>query len=400
MIKLNKLYLGVFLLIVAFCFLIGGFTQFFIGIPNTVFSYGVMGLFFLFYFVYVIVKQRVIFDKIVLLFFVLFLLIILSSIVNQTNILKTIIYFIFILIPLGSYLFFKINQKERYISSRTISKIYLFIACLQLPAILIQNFGYDFLIRFNNSSQAIASFDFMFGTFFLKADHALGFFLLLNIFNIFENNINNSITKRPKLIVFYLSLTILIAESNITKLLLILFFGYLIYKSFPKKIKVFGILVVLLLMPLAFSQAKKIKAFEREIYFFHQEYNSKKSFSNYKRGIAKRPQVVITYATVLPLRIVGEGPYSYFDVLKGKFAATKHFSQLIWVYADLGIIGLILLILLLYLLVNSFNLDKGVKIILFGVVLIYAFMTTIFSDLAIMITLTSLLQNNKKIRQE
>ncbi|WP_452230593.1 hypothetical protein [Lacinutrix sp. MEBiC02404] len=400
MIKLNKLYLGVFLLIVAFCFLIGGFTQFFIGIPNTVFSYGVMGLFFLFYFVYVIVKQRVIFDKIVLLFFVLFLLIILSSIVNQTNILKTIIYFIFILIPLGSYLFFKINQKERYISSRTISKIYLFIACLQLPVILIQNFGYDFLIRFNNSSQAIASFDFMFGTFFLKADHALGFFLLLNIFNIFENNINNSITKRPKLIVFYLSLTIFIAESNITKLLLILFFGYLIYKTFPKKIKVFGILVVLLLMPLVFSQAKKIKAFEREIYFFHQEYNSKKSFSNYNRGIAKRPQVVITYATVLPLRIVGEGPYSYFNVLKGEFAATKHFSQLIWAYADLGIIGLILLILLLYLLVNSFNLDSSVKFILFGVVIIYAFMTTIFSDLAIMITLTSLLQNNNKIRKE
>jgi hypothetical protein len=400
MIKLNKLYLGVFLLIIAFCFLIGGFTQFFIGIPNTVLSYGIIGLFFIFYTIYVVVKKKIFVDKIILLFFLFFLLIILSSIVNQTKVLKTIIYLIFVFVPLGSYLFFKINQKERYISTRTISKIYLFIACLQFPVILIQHFGYDFLVQFNNSSQGIASFDFMFGTFFLKADHALGFFLLLNIFNIFENNTNNSITKMPKLVVFYLSLTILIAESNITKLLLILFFGYLIYKSFPKKIKVFGVLVLLFLMPLGFSQAKKIRAFEREIYFFHQEYNSKKSFSNYNRGIAKRPQVVITYATMLPLRVVGEGPYSYFNVLKGKFTKTEHFSQLIWVYADLGIIGLILLILLLYLLVNSFKLDRSVKFILFGVVLIYAFMTTIFSDLAIMIALTSLLQNNKKIRQE
>lgn len=400
MIKLSKLYLGVFLLIIAFCFLIGGFSQFFIGIPNTVFTYGVMGLFFTFYCIYVLIKKKIIVDKTVLLFFLFFLLIILSAIINQTNFIKTLIYLIFVFVPIGSYLFFKINQKERYISSKTISKIYLFIACLQLPVILIQNFGYDFFISFNNSNQAIASFDFMFGTFFLKADHALGFFLLLNIFNVFENNINNSITKSPKLIVFYLSLTIFIAESNVTKLLLILFFGYLIYKSFPRKIKIFGVLIVIVLIPFVYSQAKKIKAFENEIYFFHQEYNSKKSFLNYKSGIAKRPQVVITYATKLPLRIVGKGPYSYFNILKREFTATKHFSQLIWAYADLGIVGLILLIFLLYLLVNSFNLDKGVKIILFGVILVYAFMTTIFSDLAIMITLTSLLQNNNKIKQE
>jgi len=400
MIKLNKLYLGVFLLIIVFCFLIGGFTQFFIGVPNTVFTYGVMGLFFIFYGIYAVVKKKIIVDKIVLLFFLFFLAIIVSSLVNQTNILKTLIYLIFLLVPLGSYLFFKINKKESYVSSRAISKIYLIIACIQLPIIMLQHVGYDFFMIFNNSSQTIASVDFKFGSFFLKADHALGFFLVLNVFNLIENNKDKSITKYPKFILFYLCATIFFTESNVSKLVLVLFLGYLIYKSFPKKVRVFGVLIILLLVPLTISQAKKVRAFEREIYFIQEEYNPDKSFSNYERGIAKRPQVVITYATKLPFRVVGEGPYSYFNVLKGKFTKTEHFSQLIWAYADLGIIGLVLLILLLYLLVNSFNLDRGVKFILFGVVIIYAFMTTIFSDLAIMITLTSLLQNNKKISKE
>jgi hypothetical protein len=236
----------------------------------------------------------------------------------------------------------------------------------------------------------------MFGTFFLKADHALGFFLLLNIINVFKNNKEQSITKFPKFVLALLTLTVFIAESNISKLLLAFFIVYLVYKSFPKRIRIIGFFVAIILIPIGYKQLKKIKAFEREIYFFEREYNPEKSFGNYERGIAKRPQVVISYVTKLPLRVIGEGPYSYFNVLTGKFTNTKHFSQFIWTYADLGIIGLIVVLLLLYELTKSLGLSPKLRYVIFIVIIVYAFMATIFSDLAIMITFMSLLQNKKQ----
>ncbi|WP_299332743.1 hypothetical protein [uncultured Psychroserpens sp.] len=396
MIKFNKLYIYSFFLITVFCFLIGGVFQFFIGIPNIVFTYGVLSLFFLTYFIYIAVKRKLFLNKVIILHVLLISVILISGIVNKTNLVKTLIYLIFVLVPLGCYLFFKINNKEYYVAKLAISKLFLLIAIIQLPVLLIQNVGFDFFIGFNRSSQEIASFDFMFGTFFLKADHSLGFFLLFNIINVYKNNENFAITKYPRLVLVYLIITVFVAESNVTKLLLAFFIIYLIYNSFPKRIKIVGFFAALIILPIGFFQLRNIKAFEREVYFIEREYNPAKSLRNYERGIAKRPQVVITYVTSQPLRIIGEGPYSYFDVLKGKFTSTKHFSQLIWAYADLGIIGLILVVMLLYALAASLNLSKGTTNLIFVVILIYAFMTTIFSDLALMITFISLLQKRTK----
>ena len=390
-----KIYTSAYMLLVLCVFFIGGFLQFFIGIPNTVFTYAVLTIFFVAYLAYAGLTGRIVFDRVVFLFSLLAVLVLVSGLANRTSILKILIYMIFIAVPLGAYLFFRINHKENYISTVNISKLFLFIALLQLPVILIQHVGYDFLIDFNRSSQEVKSFDFLFGTFFLKADHALGFFLLMNLVNVTSNNQNNRITRFPKFVFLYLAFTILIAESNITKLLLVLFFIYTIYNSFPRRIKLFGVIAALILTPILYAQLMKIEAFETEMHFVEKEYNPKKSFSNYNRGIAKRPQVAIVFATKLPLKIVGEGPYSYFDVLKSRFTKTKHFSQLIWTYADLGIIGLIILILLLYSLTLSLGLSVGTRNIVFLMIMVYAFMTTIFSDLAIMITFTSLLQLRK-----
>lgn len=395
MIKIGKLYTLVFIFVVLACFIFGGFLQFFIGVPNTLFSFLITSIFLVIYTIYVLVKQKIFLDRVVLLHFVFLLLIIISSIANQTYIVKTLIYSIFVLLPLGCYLFFKVNQKENYISQVTISKIYLVIACIQLPVMIIQYLGYDFLIEFNRSNQSAASFDFMFGTFFLKADHALGFFLLFNIFNLIENNSQKQITRFPKVLYFYLGLTIFFSESNISKLVLAIFILYIVYRAFPKNIKIIGIVAILIVTPIVFSQVSKIKAVKDEIHFIKAEYNVVKSYRNYERGIAKRPQVIIAYATQIPFKIIGDGPYSYFDILKGEFAQTQHFSQIIWSYADLGIIGVIILVMLLYAIVQSLELSNYISLFVFVIILIFSLMTTIFSDLGIMITLFSLLQKRK-----
>lgn len=393
MIKFSKLYKLLFGLVVVLCFLIGGSTQFFLGIPNIVYTIGVLSFFLLGYGVYVVIKKKIILDKVVSLHLIMLTFIFLSAIYNSTSIVKTLIFLIFVLVPISCYLFFKINSKEDYISKKTINTLFLVIAMIQLPVVLVQKFGYDFLIGFNRSSQLIAPFDFMFGTFFLKADHSLGFFLLFNIINIYR--INKAVSLSSKLVIGYLLLTIFIGESNVSKLLAAIFILFIVYNSVPNKIRIIGLLAALVLVPVALNQFQKIEAFEKEVYFIKNEYNPISSYRNYERGIAKRAQVVISYSTKIPLKIMGDGPYSYFNVLKGEFTKTKHFSQLIWSYADLGLIGLVLTLLLLYAITLSLGLSLELRIIVFSFVLVYAFMTTIFSDLAIMVTFIGLLQNKR-----
>ena len=235
----------------------------------------------------------------------------------------------------------------------------------------------------------------MFGSLFVKADHALGFFLLLNIFNLLENNKKYGIIKAPWLVMAYLGVTILISESNISKLMLLVLIVFLVYRSFPKKIRLVSLVIALATAGVLATQALKMEKVQTQLYFIENQYNPEKSWENFQKGIAKRPQVVIAYAAVLPFKWVGDGPYSYFNILTGEFTMAKHFSQFIWTYADLGVIGVVLLIFLLYHLAASLRTSRFVFLFVFGMILIYAFMTTIFSDLAIMITLTSLLQSRK-----
>jgi len=168
------------------------------------------------------------------------------------------------------------------------------------------------------------------------------------------------------------------------------------YDFFPKRIKIFSVVAVILLFVFGSSQLTEIRAFERQLYFIENQYDVETSYRNYERGIAKRPQIVIAYLVKIPLKIIGEGPYSYFNVLRGNFTNTKHFSQLIWTYSDLGIIGLIVVIMLLYALTASLGMPKRLTYLVFTLILIYAFMTTILSDVAFMIIFNALLKTKKE----
>ncbi|MFD2551534.1 hypothetical protein ACFSQP_06870 [Bizionia sediminis] len=383
---LRKLFIISFYAIIAITFVAGGFLQLIIGFPNTLLTY--ISIFIILFFItaYYYTKQIVILNRVVLWFLAFGFLIVLSALTNLTSGLKTVLYLLFFLLPLGVYLFFRINKKEGYISQLFINRLFLIIACVQLPLMMLQKIAYPVLVQINRSGQGIIEADIMFGTFFLKADHALGLFLLLNVFNILENNKNKEITKYPVLIFLYLAFTILYSESNISKLILILISVYSIYKIVPRKLKLIGFFIALAFSTVFISQIKKIKPVQSEIHFIYNEYNKEKSIRNFERGIAKRPQVLIAYATHVPLKIIGDGPYSYFNILKGKFTNTQHFSQIIWSYADLGILGLLLLFILLFRLAKSLDVPRYQTIFVFSVLCTYAFMTTIFGDIGIMVT--------------
>ncbi|WP_271768265.1 hypothetical protein [Aquimarina algiphila] len=306
-----------------------------------------------------------------------------------------IVYFVFPLLPLGIFFYCYINNKEGFISQKKIFSLFYYIGLIQFPILLLQMNFYDFFIQFNNSGQTIDWYDFMFGSFFIKSDHSLGVFLLLLIAIILlKKDHVQSIVMFPKIVIAYLGITIFLTESNISKLfLVILISSYVmipLYKKHGKSLK-FKLGIVFLSITLLFSgYLLKDKEFiqKRLGGTLERQISIEAAEKFYELGTAKRFQIIIVAVKKLETKWIGDGPYSYFNILTGEFKKTQHFTQLIWTYFDLGILGLIVVLCLMRYFIRYLDVDKGLPtLFFFGVFFVYSFYVPIFSDIAIIFSM-------------
>jgi hypothetical protein len=313
-------------------------------------------------------------------------LIIGSGTVNNTELKKIILYFVFPLVPLGVFLaidgLIKVGINVKKLSSLFFKVLIL----IQLPIILIQKYGYDFLIKFNNSNQFVGDYDFMFGSFFIKADHSLGFFLLIYFLAIIFQFKRGGAKEIPWFLIGYICVTILLLESNLTKLLLFIVLTYYGVIWANKRVRYSGIIAIFIVGYVMFNLALSVPKIQTELYFLKNKYTVSESIKATERGYAKRPQIVISYIQE-SIKIIGEGPYDYFNLLTGEFKKSMNFSQLIWTYNDLGIIGVMVIMLLLFVIISYLGLDRESKIILTFIMLFYLFMTNIYYDIGMMLSL-------------
>jgi hypothetical protein len=407
MLSLKKLYNLTFYIVLSLSFLIGGILQFLFGVSNTVLMIFLGVVMFTNYVAYVFVKRKVIVNWVLLFFSLYAFTMIISSLINQTNILNTIVYFNFAFLPFSVYYFLKLNKKEGFIKPKPFYNFILFIASIQLPILLIQRNFYNPLINFNNSGQNISSYDFMFGSFLVKSDHSLGCFLLFAIIGLLFN-INNVklYVKNRIFIALYLSLTLFLAESNISKALLVIawlvFFTYNVYNKIPKSFfnKRFSFVFSLVILSLIAYNVRNIEFITSRLGgTIEENYTIEKSKYFYNEKTAKRLQIIIVAVKFLDTKYIGDGPYSYFDIRTGKFNNTFHFSQVLWSYFDLGLIGLIIALAFMYSLVKSVLSDrKHLIIFIFPISLVYMMYTTVFTEIGILLGLFlifSLKSNNE-----
>ena len=395
---MKLIYKLTFYLVIILTFLCGGMLQFFLGVSNTILTISINTLLILICFIYIFLKRKVLLNKVTFSFSIYVLLIFLSAVVNGSSFLNFLIYLNFAILPLSIFYFFYINQKERYVTKKSLEKTLLLISFIQLPILLIQRNFYDILIGFNNNNQGIASVDFLFGTFFLKSDHSLGFLLLLIIINlIFNIKQNFKFINYRFPIAIYLSLTLLLSESNISKALLIatwaIFFLIFIYNKIPKSIftrKFFIVVSIIFLSIIAYNVKNLNYITSRLGGTIEKNFTVEKSLKFYEEGTAKRLQILVVAINKLDLKIIGDGPYSYFDIRTGQFKNTIHFSQIIWTYFDLGILGLLIVLIYLYNLLKMTIRDNRYLLFIYPILLIYSFYTTIFMDLAILISFLSI----------
>jgi hypothetical protein len=397
MVTFKSIYQFSFYFAFATIFLFGGALQFFFGISNTGLTLLLCGLFYFNYFLYVLINEnKVLINRIILVALFYIFLIIGSGLINRSHPVNLVLYNIFPLLPLGTYLFFYVNRNKNYINYHKALIVILFVASIQLPILLIQRFFYDFLILFNYSGQQIASFDFLFGSFFLKSDHSLGFFLLSCIIIIAFNigNVKSNI-KNPLIFIIYFSITLLLAESNISKALLLLLLAYLVIVSFYSsliKIKVIRritLAIVFIGVLALLYNLRNIDVITSKVGgTFERHFTVEKSYRFFLEGTAKREQVVIAAINSIDTKFIGDGPYSYFDIRTGKFRNTIHFSQLIWTYFDLGLLGLITIFFYIYNIVRVLNIsNKWFFLYIFSIISIYSFYTTPFSEIGIVFSI-------------
>ncbi|WP_296315247.1 hypothetical protein [Winogradskyella sp. UBA3174] len=390
-----KLYKLSFYCISLLIFLLGGFFQYFFGLSNTILTFGITAYLFFVSGLYFILKNRIVLNSIVLYSISYIFLIYFSGLINGSNFLATNIYLIFPLLPLSVFLFCYINYKECFISNTKIYSFFLKIGLVQLPILLLQSNFYDFLIQFNFSGKQIDWYDFMFGTFFIKSDHSLSIFLVFLVLIIILNKDGfRDKLKFPFIIIGYLSVTVYIAESNISKafLTIFLFFSFIIplYKKYRHTLKFkLVILFSLAAFLISVNQIKDAEFIKKRFGgSIERQFSIAVAQKQYDLKNAKRSQILIVVINNLERKWIGDGPYSYFDIFTGKFNYTKHFTQIIWSYFDLGLLGIFIVLGYLRAIIKYLDIKKGIpKLIFFGFLLTYTFYTTIYSDIAIIFSM-------------
>lgn len=383
---MKSLLLYLFILLILSVYFIGGVLQYFIGIPSTLYSMLILGLVYLIALLTILIRNgKVTRSNIIVICGLYLFLIIGSGTLNDTELAKIVLYFVFPLVPLGIFLAIE-GLYSIGINLKTLSSSFFkVLIVIQLPIILIQKYGYDILIKFNNSNQFIGDYDFMFGSFFIKADHSLGFFLLIYLLAaIFKYRREGN--QLPWFLTGYICVTILMLESNLTKLLFFIVLAYYGIIWANKKVRYSGVIAVFIVGYVMLNLALSVPKIQTELYFLLNKYTVTESVKATERGYAKRPQIVISYIQE-SLKIIGEGPYDYFNLLTGNFKKSMNFSQLIWTYNDLGIIGVVIVILLLFVIVRYLGLDGESKLVLTIIMLFYLFMTNVYYDIPMMLSL-------------
>ena len=175
-------------------------------------------------------------------------------------------------------------------------------------------------------------------------------------------------------------------ESNLTKVILLFCYLFFLMQWLYKRISIFGFIAILIIGLVVFNSAVRIPAVNSELYHIKNEFTPQKSLEAVNGGYAKRPQVLLYLLSNEPFKIIGHGPYNYYNIMKGEFKKTTHFSQIIWTYNDLGVFGVIIIILISISLIRFFSLDTKSSLLLWFVLLLYMFMTNVFSEITMLLS--------------
>ena len=373
--KLKKI---LFSIIISYAFIFAGTLQFtgLLGITG-----GTFVILFFIFFIFLLSGKRVERIKITRFHFISFFFLLyiwLVGFLQNNDISYIILYSMYLIIPLGLLFIFKGIKIWPYTFFKTLT----IISILQIPILLIQNVYGSLFGKL--SAKKFAEIDSLFGTFPIADDHGLGFFFLAMIgFCLFV------VEKKTTWIKFVITTNIFglfLSNSEISKLLLIVLFGIYFLKTFRFNFKLNFRYLSLIIIGLYFLFQSDLlitlgKTFNKAELL---DFSEGKSTVLIENGTAGRIQT-ISYFLHQPVLMIGHGPFSYYDPFKDVFNLNLNFSQFIWFYYDIGLIGIGFFILWLFALKkNIFNYKNIFTEFLFFSLIIYSFFTTTLNSITIL----------------
>lgn len=371
--------------IILFTFGIGGTLQFLGILSNTITTALLTVLALIPVILHISTYLKVKFDLIHLTLSLFGLLIIISGLWNGTNVLLMTLYFLVIIVPYALH-----NLLTLYLNQATLRKImmvFIYIGLLQLPVMLIQSIVAKTAIKF--SARPIAYYDFKFGTFFLANDHALSFFVVGLITFILFNPNSQQIIKNKNFTLVWLCITVFLSNSKISYLILILVLGIYFIRYITVKQIIYGLIFSFLSIGIVMSTSIR-HVMEQNLTGIYDNFNRERTISDsrkiYKAGLGGR-KIILQVWLDEPLRIIGEGPNTYFNPITKKFDNAQIYGQILWIYYDLGLAGVILSLLLIVVIAMKYRTPESKYIYLLLVIfIIYAFMNNVLYDIASMLS--------------
>ncbi|MGD8751548.1 MAG: hypothetical protein PVG14_09010, partial [Anaerolineales bacterium] len=321
-------------------------------------------------------------NRVTIIFFMLVIVVFISGIINNSSITNTIL---FLRIPVFSYLIFYLV--EIFIRPNNIHKIIklsLWVGIIQLPLIAIEQLLYKQLPTRVLSRVILGDFDF--GSFNFKGDAAMGFFLtLLVIFLLFDKK-RNYIIRNKWFYVVWFTLTVLIANAEMVKLIILMVWGIYILRYLNPKVLLSAIFAFTVIIGILSS----LGLFAEIYTVFINTVTSGVRFDAAKQeeflsgGYGRRS--AIAYYLSHDITWFGDGPGKYYNVLSKTFTR-GNIGHIFTFYSEVGLIGWLLSIAIFFLIAFPIHKKKArvtmVAILIFISVQILGFTTQILNDISV-----------------
>lgn len=325
-------------------------------------------------------------DLILLVYLALGAVVLLSALYNDTSITQ---FLLFTRILLFSYLiYYLVATYVRRENIARIIQVCVAIAVIQLPVILFQRATYEMLPGYIRQGMNLWAIDYDFGTFNFKGDNAMTFFIvLLIIFLLFDNHRSRIIPYRIPIII-WLTVTVLITNSDISKIILLCIWAIYIATHLTRKLAFYLLVllvVVLLVLGVTGILSGVIDTLTYRLEKTAAGVTSGRGVEVYLAGGYARGAAIYYYlhSDILWL---GDGPSVYSDPIDRNLVRGNT-GHIFTFYSEVGLIAWLLSSLVFFLIavpIRGWQVSvRSVGLLAFFAVQVLSFTTQIMNDISV-----------------
>lgn len=314
-----------------------------------------------------------------LIFILLYL--VFNKIYNDSNINSVFNYLAFALFPFLIY--YLILNNRGNILSKSFKKVLIFTLLIQIPLLVIQIIFYDYLHELTVTD--IIKEDFTTGTFWMKNDPALNFFILMLLNTVLYNK--RKIFGKSESLILILICFLGISFSNSKVGFLCLFLSLIFYMISITNIKKhkYEYLVLLTIFGIVYLILNELIMEKIEVLISRLTNVSDGAIENFNKGEYARAAAII-YFLETPLKIIGDGAGRYLNMNTMEYKLGLH-GQSLLMYAEIGIAGIILYYsFMLNLLKRLIRKVNKFHIISFVIIMLFTLTSRPFTDISILLS--------------